>query len=51
VRDAIDGALPPGRDPESVDAAARKLLEAEPIPVADWGQMKRDMLDELYGGP
>jgi hypothetical protein len=50
VRDAIDGALPAGCDPESVEAAARRLLEAEPMPVEDWGDMKRGMLDELYGG-
>jgi hypothetical protein len=50
VRDAIDGAFPAGRDPESVEAAARRLLEAEPMPVDDWGEMKRAMLDELYGG-
>jgi hypothetical protein len=51
VRDAIDGALPAGRDPESVEAAARRLLAAEPMPVDDWAEMKRGMLDELYGGP
>jgi Ribbon-helix-helix protein, copG family len=51
VRDAIDGALPAGRDPESVEAAARQLLEADPMPVEDWGHMKRGMLDELYGDP
>jgi predicted DNA-binding protein len=50
VREAIDEALPAGRDPESVDAAARRLLEAEPMPVDDWGEMKHAMLDELYGG-
>lgn len=51
VRDAIDSTLPGGRDPESVDAAARRLLAAEPMPVDDWGNMKRQMLDELYGDP
>lgn len=51
VRDAIDGALPAGRDPGTVDAAARRLLQAEPMPVDDWDEMKRAMLDELYGGP
>jgi predicted DNA-binding protein len=51
VREAIDEALPAGRDPGSVEAAARRLLEAEPMPVDDWGEMKRGMLDELYGGP
>ena len=51
VRNAIDEALPTGRDQESVEAAAKRLLEAEPMPVDDWGEMKRGMLDELYGGP
>jgi hypothetical protein len=51
VRDAIDARFPAGRDPDSVGAAARRLLAAEPMPVDDWGDMKRQMLDQLYGGP
>jgi hypothetical protein len=51
VRDAIDESLPAGRDPESVEAAARQLLTAPPMPVDDWSDTKRHMLDELYGGP
>jgi hypothetical protein len=49
VREAIDAALPAGRDPESIEAAGRQLLEAEPMPVGDWSEMKGAMLDELYG--
>lgn len=51
VRDAIDAAFPAGRDPRSLEAAGRRLLEAETMPVDDWGDMKRAMLDELYSGP
>lgn len=50
VRDAIDEKLPPDPDPDAVAAAARRLLEAEPMPVEDWDVMKRQMLDEMYGG-
>jgi predicted DNA-binding protein len=51
VRNAIDSALPTGGDRESVEAAAGRLLAAEPMSVDNWTEMKREMLDELYGGP
>jgi hypothetical protein len=38
VRKAIDEALPAGSDRTSVEAAARRLLDAEPMPVEDWGR-------------
>lgn len=47
VRDAIDAALPPGQDHDAVAAAAERLLAAEPMPVGEWKDMKREMLDEL----
>ncbi len=50
VRDAIDAALARGSDPRTVGAAAGRLLEAEPMPVEDWGEMKLRMLDEMSGG-
>ncbi len=50
VRGAIDLALPADRDPASVEAAGARLLEAEPMPVEDWSEVKRLMLDELQGG-
>jgi predicted DNA-binding protein len=46
VRDAIDSALPAGRDRAPVAAAAERLLAAEPMPVDDWAEMKREKLDE-----
>jgi predicted DNA-binding protein len=47
VRDAIDMKLPPDTDPDAVAAAARRLLDAEPMPVEGWDVMKSQMLDEL----
>ncbi len=50
VRDAIDSWVLPTRDPASVASAGDRLLAAAPMPVEDWGVMKGQMLDELYGG-
>lgn len=48
VRRAIDEAYPP----EVTDrvAAMEEFLASEPMPVEDWDVMKRQMLDEMYGG-
>jgi hypothetical protein len=45
VRDAIDRAYPTSSG--SVAEAARRLLEAEPMPVDDWEIMKRE-IEEMY---
>jgi len=48
IRDAIDRAYP--AEPSvaaSRRAAAQFLLAAEPMPVEDWPQMKRQIRDEL----
>lgn len=49
VRDAIDQRLPASREPSAVAAAAERFLDAPPMPVEDWHEMKAD-LDDLYGG-
>lgn len=45
VRDAIDERYG-SRWPSSEDAG-RRLLEAEPMPVADWDVLKRELEDEI----
>lgn len=50
VRAAIDAKLGRAPEPEVVAAAARRLLDADPMPVEDWEIEKGRMLDELSGG-
>jgi predicted DNA-binding protein len=50
VRQAIDARLGLAADRERAASAARRLLDAEPMPVEDWGVEKARMADELYGG-
>lgn len=45
VRVAIDRAYPHDRDERR--RAARRLLDAEPMPVGEWAEMKRQMWDEM----
>ncbi len=47
VRAAIDRAYPHDRDERH--RAAQRLLDAEPMPVGDWAEMKREMWDEITG--
>jgi hypothetical protein len=48
VRRAIDVTFP--GQPTDPARAAASFLAADPMPVDDWDAMKREMLDELYGG-
>lgn len=48
IRDAIDGHY--GVDLDSRRAAYERVLAAEPMPVDDWDEMKRELLDTLYDG-
>jgi hypothetical protein len=48
VRRAIDEVYPD--EPSRPELAAQELLAAEPMEVGDWDEMKRSMLDDLYGG-
>jgi hypothetical protein len=43
IRQAIDLAFPGA--PSDRERAGKALLEAEPIAVADWPDLKRDLLD------
>jgi len=43
IRQAIDVAYP--GSPSDRERAGQELLDAEPIPVADWPELKRDLLD------
>jgi hypothetical protein len=43
IRQAIDIAFPGA--PSDRERAGQALLDAEPIPVADWPELKRDLLD------
>jgi predicted DNA-binding protein len=45
VRDAIDAAFPD--DGPSRAEAARRVLDAEPIPVSDWPSIKAE-IDQTY---
>jgi len=45
VRRAIDDGLP-GSDEDAAAAGAR-FLAAAPMPVGDWEEMKREMLDTM----
>ena len=47
IREAIDRGLPDA--PPDRSRAASILLEAEPMAVGDWTEMKREMLDQIYG--
>lgn len=47
VREAIDGAFPD--DAPSRSEAGRLLLDAPPLPVADWPALKSE-IDEMYSG-
>ena len=49
IREAIDRTFP--EEGMEAEEAGRLLLEAEPMPVEDWPDMKREMLDEMYPGP
>ncbi len=48
VRRAIDEAYPPPSSDRR--RAAEEFLASEPMPVEDWDVMKRQILDEVYGG-
>lgn len=43
IRAAIDLAYPAA--PSDRERAGTELLDADPIPVADWSDLKRDLLD------
>jgi Ribbon-helix-helix protein, copG family len=43
IRQAIDVAYPGALSDR--ERAGQELLDAEPIPVADWPELKRDLLD------
>lgn len=45
VRRAIDEALPTSA--EEAAAAGARFLAAAPMPVEDWEEMKREMLDNM----
>ncbi|MGH8905852.1 MAG: ribbon-helix-helix protein, CopG family [Egibacteraceae bacterium] len=47
IRDAVDDRY--GTDDEKRRAAADRFLASEPVPVADWDVMKRELRDSLYG--
>ena len=47
LRRAVDVAYPPERS--DAPSAARAFLEAEPMPVEDWPEMKRGLRDSFYG--
>lgn len=47
VRDAIDVAYPGVENDR--ERAGGSLLEAEPMPVADWDELKRDV-ESMLGG-
>ena len=50
IREAIDEKLAQGtRDARA--EAARRLLAAEPMPVEDWPEMKREMIEGRYAAP
>ncbi len=48
VRRAIDEAVPATSREESI-AAMERFLGSPPMPVGEWEDMKREMLEELYG--
>ena len=50
IREAIDEKLAQGRRDARAEAAQR-LLAAEPTPVEDWPQMKRQMIEGRYAAP
>lgn len=47
LRQAVDLAYPPERS--DATGAARAFREAEPMPVEDWPEMKRELRDSFYG--
>ncbi|HXD53380.1 MAG TPA: CopG family transcriptional regulator [Solirubrobacteraceae bacterium] len=50
IREAIDEKLAQGTRDARAEAAQR-LLAAEPMPVEDWSEMKRQMIEGRYAAP
>lgn len=48
IREAVDRAFP--AVPPARQEAGRRLLEADPMEVGDWPQMKRELLDARSSG-
>lgn len=48
IREAIDRTFPAVAADRA--QAARRLLDAEPMPVEDWPEMKRELIDEMWDG-
>lgn len=47
VRDAVEQVY--GEPEQDRQAAVERFLSAEPVPVADWADEKRELRDEFYG--